>query len=62
MSNEEVHKIRTDMLVNREKERVKALEKNVTTLIASMGKIAKHTSCHFASAIARDAINSSKEI
>ena len=49
------------MLVDREKKRVKSLEKNVTSLVASMDKIAKHTNCHFASAIARDAIRNSNE-
>ena len=62
MSNEEVHKIRTDMLVDKEKEKVKVLKRNVTSLVASMGKIAKHTNCHFASAVARDDIKYSKEL
>ena len=60
MSNETVHKLRTEMLIEQEKLKASQLRTKLNLLIQDMNRIAKHTNCHFAAAVSRDAIESNK--
>ena len=60
MSNETVHKLRTEMLIEQEKLKASQLSTKLNLLIQDMNRIAKHTNCHFSAAVARDAIESNK--
>ena len=60
MSNETVHKLRTEMLIEQEKLKASQLRTKLNLLIQDMNRIDKHNNCHFAAAVARDAIESNK--
>ena len=60
MSNETVHKLRTEMLIEQEKLKASQLRTKLNLLIQDMNRIANHPNCHFAAAVARDAIESNK--
>ena len=60
MSNETVHKLRTEMLIEQEKLKASQLRTKLNLLIQDMNRIAKHTNGHCAAAVARDAIESNK--
>ena len=60
MSNETVHKLRTEMLIEQEKLKASQLRTKLNLLIQDINRIATHTNCHFAAAVARDAIARNK--